>query len=149
MVFQHGRPSFGRILMKLSLFKGERPKWFLALGNFLILRGYADWICHVLGTGDCTVIWSICINIWLAIWLETLRAVDSSTRGHPLKILKPRCIKNVRQRSFTQRSIYVWNWLPAHIVTAPSLNGFKSNFDKVWKKESEFYFDYKADMIAN
>ena len=76
------------------------------------------------------------------------RVVDSSTRGHPLKIHKPRCNKNVRQRSFTQRSIDVWNSLPAHVVMAPSLNGFKSSFDKVWKHR-ESYFDYKADMIAD
>ena len=73
------------------------------------------------------------------------RAVDSSTRGHPFKLLKPRCNKNVRQGFFTQRNIDFWNSLPAHVVNAPSLNGFKSNFDRVLKC-SKIYFDYKADI---
>ena len=37
---------------------------------------------------------------------------DTSTRGHDLKIYKPRCNKSIRQHSFSLRVIEEWNSLP-------------------------------------
>lgn len=94
MVFQLGRLSFGKISVKLSLYKGRQLNWFLVLGMFPILGDNADWICLVLGKGGWEVILFICTvykyftgNMAGNATLFP-RAVDSSTGGRPLKIRK-------------------------------------------------------------
>ena len=58
---------------------------------------------------------------------------NSTTRGHPLKLKKHYCRTNKRKQFFANRIIENWNNLPVNIVTAPSLNSFKSRLDKHWK----------------
>ena len=60
-------------------------------------------------------------------------AAYTSTRGHPLKLFKKRCRLNLRKNYFSQRVIDQWNRLPTNLVTAPSLNAFKSRLNKFWK----------------
>ena len=60
-------------------------------------------------------------------------AAYTSTRGHPLKLFKKRCRLNLRKNYFSQRVIDQWNGLPINLVTAPSLNVFKSRLNKFWK----------------
>ena len=60
-------------------------------------------------------------------------AAYTSTRGHPLKLFKKRCRLNLRKNYFSQRVIDQWNGLPINLVTAPSLNAFKSRLNKFWK----------------
>ena len=45
---------------------------------------------------------------------------DSGTRGHKLKITKNQSRTVMRQHTFTQRIVDLWNGLPKNIVTAPS-----------------------------
>ena len=57
----------------------------------------------------------------------------NTTRGHSLKLFKKRSHLNVRANYFTQRVVDKWNSLPECVVTAPSLNAFKSRLNKLWK----------------
>ena len=61
-------------------------------------------------------------------------AAYTSTRGHPLKLFKKRFRLNLRKKFFSQRVIDKWNRLPINLVTAPSLNAFKSRLNKFWKE---------------
>ena len=63
---------------------------------------------------------------------------DGHTRGHPLKIAKPRASTRVRRNAFTVRIVNDWNGLPADVVCAPGLNSFKSKLDAHWK--SQWYY---------
>ena len=55
-----------------------------------------------------------------------------STRGHPFKLFKRRARLNVRANSFRLRAIDNWNMLPASVVTALSIDCFKSRLNKHW-----------------
>ena len=57
---------------------------------------------------------------------------EQSTRGNSLKIFKPRSRLKVRSSVFSNRVVDVWNSLPNSVVTAPSLNSFKSRLNKHW-----------------
>lgn len=67
--------------------------------------------------------------------------VDDShrTRGHQFKVIKPRCVTKLRQNTFSQRTINLWNSLPQEAVMADTVNGFKNQLQKAWlKKESKY-----------
>ena len=53
----------------------------------------------------------------------------SRTRGHSLKIQGSTAKLNCRQHFFTERVVSLWNSLPENVISAPSLNSFKSRFD--------------------
>ena len=61
------------------------------------------------------------------------------TRGHSLTIKKGHHRLNLRGNYFTVRAITTWNDLPESVVSAPSLNAFKSRLDKHWKGLSTIY----------
>ena len=75
---------------------------------------------------------------------EILKLVDenSITRGHKLKITKPKFKTSLRQKFFTNRVVEEWNKLPASVIEAPSINAFKNRFDKLW--EDEQIYEYKG-----
>ena len=50
---------------------------------------------------------------------------DNSTRGHPVKLFKPRCRTELRRNFFSHRVVDMWNSLPRHIVMAPSIEAFR------------------------
>jgi hypothetical protein len=54
------------------------------------------------------------------------------TRGHTLKIKKHHISTRLRQKSFSQRIVNLWNDLPADLVTAGSINIFKNGLEKYW-----------------
>ena len=56
------------------------------------------------------------------------------TRSHSKKIFKTRCKTELRKSTFSQRVVNAWNSLPENIVTAPSLNTFKSRLNKLLNK---------------
>ena len=76
---------------------------------------------------------------------EIIHLVDESsiTRGHKLKITKPKFKTTIRQKYFTNRVVEGWNKLPADVIEAPSTNSFKNRFDKIWKDRDEIY-EYKG-----
>ena len=61
-------------------------------------------------------------------------AIDTQTRtrGHPWKICKPNAVSRARRNFFAVRVINDWNSLPVSVVSAPSLNIFKSRLDAHW-----------------
>ena len=60
---------------------------------------------------------------------------QSSTRGHSLKLEKPRCRTTTRQQHFSQRVINDWNSLPERVVAAKDVNAFKTRIDQHWNHE--------------
>ncbi len=64
------------------------------------------------------------------------------TRGHGLKLKKPRCLKTQRINSFNHRVVNWWNALPACVVTAKSVNIFKNKIDN-------HFGDDKYSMLAH
>jgi hypothetical protein len=53
------------------------------------------------------------------------------TRSNSLKLFVKSCNTNVRQKFFSHRVVGPWNSLPADVVCAQSLNGFKTRLSKV------------------
>ena len=52
------------------------------------------------------------------------------TRGHNFTLVNKQSRFDVRKFSFLQRTINVWNKLPAQCVQASSVNMFKNRIDK-------------------
>ena len=59
-------------------------------------------------------------------------ATTQATRGHPYKLFMRRSRLSVRQNAFSVRVVSDWNSLPAEVVTASTINGFKTKLDKFW-----------------
>ena len=57
------------------------------------------------------------------------------TRGHHLKLQKPRAVRVVRRHHLGVRAVNEWNGLPQEVVSSPSLNTFKSRLDAHWKNK--------------
>ena len=55
-------------------------------------------------------------------------------RGHPLFLEFERSQLNVRKYFFSNRTKVLWNSLPDHIATAPSVNCFKNRYDEFYKQ---------------
>ena len=62
----------------------------------------------------------------------SLTISSSITRGHRLKLVKPRCASTLRLKTFPNRIIDSWNELLEHVAGAPSLNCFKARLDGHW-----------------
>ena len=60
------------------------------------------------------------------------RAASASTRGHPMKVAKPRASSRARRNHWSVRAINDWNSLPTHVVLASSLDTFKNRLDEHW-----------------
>ena len=63
------------------------------------------------------------------------------TRGHSLKISKPRVATSLRQNSFTIRVINDWNSLSESTISCDTVNSFKSALSKEWFNHPERYFE--------
>ena len=63
-------------------------------------------------------------------WLR--RDHSTRTRGHSLKLEKRICQTTMRQHCFSNRVINNWNSLPESIISAPTVNSFKSKLDQHW-----------------
>ena len=61
-------------------------------------------------------------------------------RGNSMKLQKVRSRLEVRSNYFTNRVVNEWNSLPSNVVTAPTLNSFKSRLDYFWKDRPETYY---------
>ena len=71
--------------------------------------------------------------------LDFEKAPPHNIRGHPFKIIKQNCKKEVRKYYFKYYVTEQWNNLPLHIVIAPSLNVFKNRLDKLWERDVVMY----------
>ena len=60
---------------------------------------------------------------------------NKTNLGHHLKLHKPRARTRARQNFLSVRAVNSWNSLPAHVVSAPSINLFKSRLDSHWENK--------------
>jgi len=74
----------------------------------------------------------------------------------PVILLKPEVIYvlvpdrskyELRRHYFSHRVVSVWNSLPDSVVSAESVNSFKSRLDKFWSMH-DFVYDYRASPLA-
>ena len=72
-----------------------------------------------------------------------VRNMDSHTRENNFKLRVIRCKYDARKFSFCFRVVNYWNLLPDYVVNSESVNSFKNNLDKFWKRK-EFYYDAEA-----
>ena len=70
---------------------------------------------------------------------------DSRTRGHSLKVKKPRFKYRFRQKSFSVRSCNNWNSLPDSADMATSVNKFKSILENHWQSHPQKYSPYQRN----
>ena len=62
---------------------------------------------------------------------------EGRTRTNGCKIFKQHCQTKVRRSTFSQRVTDPWNSLPAEVISAPSLNRFKSALAKHWQHDPD------------
>ena len=83
--------------------------------------------------GDMIVIYQI-LHDAMHVQDGLLRLAEAGiTRGHPFKLHKPHAFSRARRNFLSIRAVNNWNNLPCHVVSAPSLNAFKSRLDIHWK----------------
>jgi len=70
-------------------------------------------------------------------------------RGHGMKLItKERPRQETRKHFFSQRVVNRWNRLPAKVVSAESVNGFKNAYDHNYDKDMDANSP-KADELAS
>lgn len=70
------------------------------------------------------------------------------TRGHQYKLNKKRCNTRIRQNSYMNRIVNVWNSLPSSVVEAPSIYTFEKRLDRHWQHQ-EVFFNYEAKLSVS
>ena len=68
---------------------------------------------------------------------------NTSTRGGPQKLFKPRFNTNIRGKFFSQRAVDLWNSLPDNIKKTKTVNSFKASLDRYWKS---IKFGHEIDL---
>ncbi len=79
---------------------------------------------------------------------EETTHIGHATRGHRLKLKKHHVNLNIGLHSFRHRIVSLWNALQAEVVTAPSLNSFKTRIDKLFKNHPLLYNWEEAETSA-
>ncbi len=69
------------------------------------------------------------------------------THGHSYKFKKFHSRSKEHRESFSNRIIDNWNSLPEVVVTAKSVNEFKSKLNDTWKYITLLSLMYKSDII--
>lgn len=81
---------------------------------------------------DLIQVYKILNNIDILDKNKLFTVLDNSTRGHSAKLYKRQFRLTSRANSFSNRVINSWNGLPDYVVSAPSVNAFKSRLNKHW-----------------
>ena len=68
-----------------------------------------------------------------------LHSPEQCTRGHQYKIKKYQVRLNIRQNSFINRSVNIWNNLPTGVVNASSVRSFEARLDSHWSSQPFLY----------
>jgi len=66
---------------------------------------------------------------------------DNRTRGHSFKLVKHRCICEVRRHFFSERVVNRWNMLDQDTISAKTVNGFKSELELERKRKMGLFLD--------
>ena len=84
--------------------------------------------------GDIIEVWNIVKGVYRLDHDKLfVKAEDSATRGHKLKLRKEQSRLDVRLRWFSQRAVNDWNALPAHVIAGQTVITFKSRLDAHWR----------------
>jgi hypothetical protein len=131
------RPWHNNLLNKLESCQRRLTKWCFPIRTLSyaerLTRLQLPTVIDRLERGDAILMFQLA---------KGLLDVDSScyitrnynnTRGHCFKVQGTTARLDSRKFFFTERAIKIWNSLPEHVVTAPSLNCFKARYDS-WKK---------------
>ncbi len=82
-------------------------------------------------SSDLTTCYKLLHGICDADFGRYFTLLPSTTRGHRYKILMPHVRTNTRKHYFSARIVPPWNFLPASVAEAPSLNSFKLRLKQV------------------
>ena len=66
--------------------------------------------------------------------------VNTSRRGHTLKVAKPRAKLDIRLHNFSHRVVNYWNNLPVEIVEYQSINNFKYKLSMFLSTQHDFKY---------
>ena len=66
---------------------------------------------------------------------------DNITRGHSFKLVKHRGNCEVRRHFFSERVVNRWNMLDQDIISAKTVNGFKSKLELERKRKMGLFLD--------
>ena len=66
--------------------------------------------------------------------------VNTSRRGHTLKVAKPRTRLDIRLHNFSHKVVNCWNNLPVEIVECQSINNFKSKLSMFLSNRHDFKY---------
>jgi len=70
------------------------------------------------------------------------------TRGNLCKLLPDRSNYELIRHYFSHRFVSIWNSLPDSVVSAESVNSFKSRLDNKFWSMCDFVYDYRASPLA-
>jgi hypothetical protein len=65
---------------------------------------------------------------------------EGNTRGHELKLVKPKSHLYCRKYSFSNRVINEWNQLPGDVITCGTVAGFKGTVAGFKRKIDHYLF---------
>ena len=71
-----------------------------------------------------------------------------STRGHHVKLFKKSSRFQLRSNFFTQRSVNMWNSLPATVVSATNVSLFKQRLQEHWTAIGYGYVQRPGDFYG-
>jgi len=71
-------------------------------------------------------------NFVLQLQYKSVLEKRYDTKGHRYKLVPQLCKYDLRKRFFVNRLVKVWNSVPDDVVSACSVNSFKSRFDLIW-----------------
>ena len=86
--------------------------------------------------GDMMEVYKLSQGLYNVVSILTPES-DHTRRGHAYKLKLPRTYKDVRQKFFSVRSVSKWNSLPDTVVTAETIESFKTCLDKHWKNHTQ------------
>ena len=101
--------------------------------------------------GDMIEVFKIITGVYDSSVAPVLPVVQNSiTRGNSLKLRVDRCRYDLREYSFCNRIVNIWNSLPESVVSSDSVNQFKNRLDDHWANDDLMYdpkYDYKTIQL--
>ena len=77
-----------------------------------------------------------------------IKSTDNRTRGHDFKLIKQTCSVDATKYYLTNRVINVWNSLPSHIVSSPTLSTFKSRLGQEKNDFSSYLLQFTVQHVV-
>jgi len=72
---------------------------------------------------------------------------SSVTRGHSLRLQKNRTKYDLCKFCFANRTVNIWNSLPSYVVSAETVNCFKTRLDRFWLLyNQDIIYNFRSDI---